>query len=979
ITDDNIPIQPQGNTQQLQDFDQVYIQLFNDERKLTAGDIWLNSQRSNYLKYNKRGQGAFYEQQLKKSFMGDSALVKTTAGVAVSKGKYARNIIQGVEGNQGPYKLSGADNERFIVILAGTERVFIDGVELRRGQEYDYIMDYNLAQIIFTPRQMITKDKRIVVEFQYSDKNYVRSMVDFSQDFSSKKLDASVRFFSEQDSKNQPLQIDLDTAKIRTLFEAGDDFSKMVFSGVDSTGNFNNSSIFYRKVDSLGHEVYVFSSNAEVAKYQLNFSDVGVGNGNYIEDQFSALGRVYKWIKPDTLNGQILKKGQFEPIILLTSPKKTQMLTTNLAYKFDNGIKVFGEGAMSNNDLNMFSDIDSEDDIAFAGKMGFVKDLKQNIPTNTWYMNYGADVEFIQQEFVFIERFREVEFERNWNIQGLLMDQEQLLGNAFVGVNNSKGTKLLLSSSLYNADTIFNGMKQALNIDHKRNDHTANYKGSYLTSQSLDNTSFYRHKVHLDKTFGKLTLGYKDETEFNEFRDKFTDTLKIKSYNFYAWEAFVKTSDTANHSVGVFYKDRLDNVAKNDAFLGTAKANSFGFEYGYNKDYKNLVKTRLEYRELKILDSTLITVKPENTIVGRVDYGANWFKGGLNLNVYYEIGTGLEQKLQFVYLEVLPGQGNYQWVDYNEDNVKDLNEFEIAQFSDQARFIRVFTPSNEFVKVFNNQFSYVMSLNPSQFVDVNKFYGRALSKIANQTSITTTRKTNGDFSNELYNPFFYDVEDVALSSLSSSLRNILFINRSGSKFGAEYTYQNTGSKLLLTSGFDTRNVVGHEVRTRFNFLRKFELNLGALVDDKLNLSEFTKQRNYSIYTQEGNARFSFQPNTKFRAEIHSSLDQKNNKEPYGSEKAQVFTVGTTVKINSENKGLFQLEFNRIENRFDGENNTPLEFEMLEGLKIGENYTWSLSMQRKVAKNLQLMLNYNGRKSPENKAVHFGGVQVRAYF
>ena len=558
ISDNNIPVQPDGNTQQIQDFDKVFITIFNETMKLTVGDFEISKPAGYFLNFNKKAKGANFSSVFKTGEKKDYIL-KTTFCGAISKGKYNRMVLIGQEGNQGPYKLSGIDNETNIIILAGTEKVYIDGKLMKRGEENDYIIDYNTAEVTFTPQQPVTKDKRLVVEFQYSEQSYARFLIFESNEFDTKRTKTWLNFYSEQDSKNQPLQQSLTDDQKKLLSQIGDSINKAYVPNVDSVA-FDNSYVLYRKIDTtlsngmIVKNIYVYSTNPLNAFYRLGFSLVGINKGNYVQSQTSANGRTFEWVAP--VNN--VPQGSYEPVVMLVTPKKNQMITVGNTSSLTNTTISNFEFALSNNDVNTFSTIGKGNDVGYAFKIGIV----QKFPfadTNLTKLLTSVNYQLINKNFVPIERFRTVEFERDWNLTN-----SNELNNAENYLNfNILFNRQKLADAKYAFEILdkpnYEGTKNNISLSLNRYGFNLVFGGSILNStDNLNKTDFIRDNATLSRKISFVTIGIKEEQESNKWYGIKNDSLLNNSYLFNQYEIFAHTNDTLKTNLFCDYKTRKD-------------------------------------------------------------------------------------------------------------------------------------------------------------------------------------------------------------------------------------------------------------------------------------------------------------------------------------------------------------------------------------------------------------------------------------
>jgi len=951
ISDSNIPIQKNGYSQQISEFDRIFIELFTNQWSLKAGDINLNNNETNFLRFDKKVAGLSVDvtpsqTDAENHFKASGALVR---------GRFTRHLFTGIDGNQGPYKLLGPNGESYIVILSGSETIYVNGRPLKRGDQNDYTIDYNTSEITFTTTFPVTANMRITAEFQYSDRNYTRFVSYNKASHKSEKLEIGGYFYTESDAKNQPLQQNLSEDQKKTLAEAGNDTAKMISESGFET-EYDENKILYKKILINSTEVYEFSQNPDDTLYSVTFSYIGENQGSYQLENTTAVGRIFSYTGTNM--------GEYAPVIQLVAPTRLQVAVAKANYSPTSKTILKSEIALSDNNQNLFSDLDNENNQGIAAKAGWT----QIYTDQKWLVKSNIDFDYLQQNFTSIQRIYNVEFNRDWNLVNPTGTQEFLQSELLI--SNKKNSEFSYKFESLKFQNSFTGYKHKFRGGIRTKNTTINAKASLLENEgTTQKGSFLKAAALFKQYFKKTWIGGIIDTENNEQTNISTQKLELTSQKYFSYGAFFGVGDSTKVYAKIGVDFRENDSVKNEALTRVNNSKSYYINSRLVQQKNAQVGAYINFR-------TVDNVFQEDTnmLNSRLNYTQRLFKNFISWNSIYETSSGTSPQQQFAYVKTEPGQGFYTWIDYNGNGIQEFEEFEIAKFSDQADYLRVTLPTENYIRVNQTKYSQSFNITPNQWRNKVDFR-KTLSQFSNQSFVLIDTKKQRSGNGFDLNPF--DTENPSVIGLLQTIKNSFFFRRGLQNYSTTYIYSNSRTKTNLGIGFQENK----QLLRQLNFQHR--LGTFWLFDAKLSKketdskSENYSERNYVISSQEANPiiTYSFSVNSNFSF----AYEYKDKEEPTSISALELHKIGTSYQYAHPTKGAIIADFNLYKHNFTGVENSPIAYEMLEGLQPGDNFVWNLIAQKKLTSYLHLNLNYTGRKSKTANTIHTGSVQLRAVF
>ncbi len=934
ISDDNMPQAYAGISKSYKEFNYLYMKITAPKWNVLGGDFIEKKQPSYFLKYQRKLQGLQFE-------TGDKKKLSVTGGIV--DGQFNRQQFYGIDGNLGPYLLKGKNGEKYIFITKGSVKVYINGNLLQ--EEKNYLVDYELAQITFLPAISISSNDRITVEFNYSNQYYLRYLNQNQINIQQKKGNLQIYSYWEQDNKYHTLFLDLDTTSVEKLRQAGDNPSELYIESAKQN-SYNENKILYKKITDGNNSYFEFTEENLPELYEVRFSYVGQNKGSYIIDKITAIGKIYKYVGAGN--------GDYDPVIKLTPPVSRKYTGVVWNHKINALNTIHSDIIVSNTDNNLFSSLDDNDNTGVAVHLDMNHFIRKD-SIKKW-MVYGK-YRFVHQNFVALDPYVDPEFTYQWQIDSLYGKQHYLqIGNFYTSDSILLNTGLeymRIRDSLEAYKIDLNGKKEfkKLKWNGQNSIVKQNINSSSLTKTNLDN---------------KFTFDFKKFSWFHRFhwekrnkeKNKQPDSLNF-GFRFYETGWTGKTKKENEWKIGI----RLE---QNDSLSQQI--------YQQVRDKKMMfVDKKIKYNTGKLhfyLRWEQIHSKnnPDLSYYNfSLNWKQNWIKKWMESTLKIQTYNGNILRDEILFVETPPGQGVYQWNDYNQNGIKEINEFEIAVFSDQAKYIKVVLPSKNLLPVQNNLYSFQLILHP-ETKNKNHFLKRIYNRLHLETEYQSPL-------NESSSVLVWNPSDALLKN--SRIQNDFFINRAKKKYKIHLQLQDVRNEQWLIigkQGIKNKNLL---IETTHHFLSQLIWQQSFEIGERKQFSENYPDKNFDVLERKWKENLALFKIKKNQFKIFYIY--KTNESLSGIEHLSSQSFGLNFHSYSSGKKFLYAQIKYVYNKFTGDAYSPVAFYMLEGLQTGKNFLSELNYRKKLSPGLEAQFNYQFRISTGHKGIHTAGISMKMKF
>jgi len=967
LTDENTPIQPEGNTERLEELDKVFIEIRHPNAIGTFGDFEIGEKAGEFARVNRKLQGLKGEA----IFEGQRGIFS----LAGARGKYNSNRFSGLEGVQGPYRLYGANNENDIIVIAGSEKVFVDGEEMKRGEQNQYTIEYSNAELTFTPSKLITSASRITVEFEYTDRRYNRNFLggSYSGEVIKNKMNVFVNYFREGDNENSPIDLFLSENDISALESAGDDRIKASKSGVSQAQADSNGIIrgVYTKVDTLiaGESLsyYKYAPGTPDAIYNVEFTYVGEAKGDYDRitlGNYEFKGKGY---------------GGYLPVKFLPLPELKQLGSVGFDIKPFNFLEVQAELAASSYDKNNFSSLDDGDNNGFAGSI-YIKFSPQNMKYNSKdlgkitldYRNRQID-----KRFTSLDRFNTVEFDRDYNSQNIEKSYQSLqetglryqLGNA-IDFTNKYG---LLRTGSLRSDKFQSGLRYNYpDFVH------ANYDIDFVKSTAGDlNSSWLKQRGRTSIEFLGLTPGFEFSNEERK-ENRNQDSLNSTSFRFSEISPSLLYEGIKGISISGAYSMRNDYSTNSGYFIKESDANTAKLDFRYSgieEINTNLSVTRREkyftrfFREKGYSDNITILIKNQSRF--------RFVNSAIDGDLFYEVQTQRTAKYERVFLKVPRGTGNYLYLgDLNDNGVADEYEFQLTTFD--GEFILTTIPTDELFPVID------LRTNTRWRIEFEKFrndlpFENILRLFSTETVYRIEENTK-----EKDTKLIYFLNLSRFLSDSNTVRGSIYFQqdlhlmKNDPEFSLRLRYTQRRSLNQYSNGPEKSFYKERALRVKYRFIREIANQTEFINENDFVTAPAGINRARTVISNSVVTDFSYRPIDIIEVGIQFKTGRSTD---YFPEKPTVIDINSQIlrfNLSLTTKGRLRMETERTELTTNTTENA-IPFELTRGNFIGKNYYWRLNFDYRIASNLQTTVAYDGRILAGSRTIHTMRAEARAYF